>query len=425
MTHVADATIPGVPLAANEAVTEARAVATSPSESRSHHQVLLVPGCFGFASFGELSYFNGVRERLAESFARRGVDVTVTEVKTLPTASIRLRAAYVLEALVRIAESSSGPIHVIGHSTGGLDARLAIAPTASLPTAVKLADYSRVRTLVSVCCPHFGTPLATFFSSTLGKPLLRLFARYWMWVLKRGRLPVAILLRLGYFVVRLRDPFKKHRGTFDELYEKFLNDLGDERRLELVQFLRAVSTDQSLVFQLTPAGCDLLNACTADPEVCYGSVVARARKPTFRSWLRSMRELYTQIMHPIYAVLHFITARGEGEPAPLTATQATGLFQAYAELPSARDNDGVVPTRSQVWGDLIHATEADHLDVVGQFGRIEESSWSGDWIPSYSGFTSQHFAALWSAVADFVIERSSAFDAKAGVTAKIPPQSGR
>jgi triacylglycerol lipase len=416
---VTETTVAGVPQAANEAVTVGRAAPEERTE-RAHHQVLLVPGCFGFASFGELSYFNGVRERLAESFARRGVDVTVTEVKTLPTASIRVRAARVLEALVRIAESSSGPIHVIGHSTGGLDARLAIAPTASLPTSVKLENYERVRTLVSVCCPHFGTPIATFFSSTLGKPLLRLFARYWMWVLKRGRLPVAILLRIGYFIVRLRDPFKKHKSTFDELYEKFLNDLGDERRLELVQFLAAVSTDQSLVFQLTPAGCDLLNACTADPELVYGSVVARARKPTFRIWLRSMRELYSQVMYPIYAVLHFIASRSEGEPLALTPRQATGLLQRYQELPGMLESDGIVPTRSQIWGELIHATEADHLDVVGQFGRIDESSWAGDWIPSYTGFTRQHFAALWSDVADFVIERSARLETRAAA-AKIPP----
>lgn len=407
-----EATVPGVPQTANEAVTVGRALPERGHE-RSHHQVLLVPGCFGFASFGELSYFNGVRERLAESFAQRGLNVTVTEVKTLPTASIRVRAARVLEALVRIAENSTGPIHVIGHSTGGLDARLAIAPTASLPTSAKLENYERVRTLVSVCCPHFGTPIATFFSSTLGKPLLRSFARYWMWVLKRGRWPVAIMLRLGYFVVRLRDPFKKHKSTFDELYEKFLNDLGDERRLELIQFLDAVSTDQSLVFQLTPAGCDLLNACTADPELVYGSVVARARKPTFRTFLRSMRDLYSQIMYPIYSALHFIAARGEGELPPLTPPQAARLASRYPELPSTRDSDGVVPTRSQVWGELIHAADADHLDVVGQFGRVDESSWAGDWIPSYTGFTSQDFTALWADVADFVIERSVPLEAEA------------
>jgi triacylglycerol lipase len=390
---------------ANEIVTEAHA-APPGAPSREHHQVLLIPGCFGFGSFGELAYFNGVREELAESFARAGADVTVTEVKTLPTASIRVRAARVLEALVRVAESSDGPIHVVGHSTGGLDARLAIAPTAALPTTARLRDYSRVHTLVSVCCPHFGTPIASFFGSTLGKPLLRLVARYWMWLLARGRLPIALLLRLGYFFVRLRDPFRKHKSTFDELYEKLFRDLGDERRLELIQFLDAVSSDQALVFQLTPAGCDLLNACTADPAVHYGSVVARAHRPTFRTFLRSLRDLYAQIMHPVFAALHFIAARGEVTPLPAITGQADALSSAYGGLPENGDSDGIVPTLSQVWGDIIHATTADHLDVVGQFGRTDEASWGGDWLPSYSGFTREKFTALWSDVAAYVLEKA-------------------
>ncbi len=368
------------------------------------HQVVLVPGFFGFGNFGELSYFNGVGEALRDSFAARGAAVRIFEVPTLPTASIRVRAARVLDALQRVAEQSNGPIHVIGHSTGGLDARLAIAPTASLPSAVKDFDYSRVRTLVSVCCPHFGTPVATFFCSTLGKPILRLAARYMMWVLRRGRVPLAIMLRLGYLVVRLRDPRRKRRGTFDELYEKLLNDFSDERRLELTRFLDEVSSDQSLLFQLTPAGCDLLNACTADPDVRYGSVVAVARRPTWRSLLRSMWDLYTQLVHPIYALLHFIARRGDVAVIPPPAeAQARGLLAAYDALPTRADSDGIVPTSSQLWGELIHAARADHLDVVGQYGRSDDQSWGGDWIPSYSGFDRSGFTALWSAVAGFVL----------------------
>ncbi|HEX6276214.1 MAG TPA: hypothetical protein VFZ53_24400 [Polyangiaceae bacterium] len=393
--------------AGDEIVTEARGGPPT-TASRPHHQVLLIPGFFGFGNLGELSYFNGVREQLAESFARAGVDVTVTEVKTLPTASIRVRAARVLEALVRVAETSAGPIHVIGHSTGGLDARLAIAPTAALPTTVRLRDYSRIHTLVSVCCPHFGTPIASFFGSTLGKPVLRLVARYWMWLLRRGRIPIALLLRVGYFFVRLRDPWRKRKSTFDELYEKLFRDLGDERRLELIQFLDAVSSDQALVFQLTPAGCDLLNACTADPAVHYGSVVARAHRPTFRTFLRSLRDLYAQIVHPVFAGLHFIAARGEAVPVLPTPEQSTALVRAYGEVPLPRDSDGVVPTLSQVWGDLVHAANADHLDVVGQFGRTDTAAWGGDWLPSYSAFTNEGFAALWSDVATYAIEKSRA-----------------
>src|SRR5262245_36168565 len=100
----------------------------------SPHHIVLVPGFFGFGSLGQLTYFVGVRESLERAFSAQGLDVDVVEVPTLPTASIRHRAARVLETLARVAASGPGLIHIVGHSTGGLDARLAIAPTASLPT---------------------------------------------------------------------------------------------------------------------------------------------------------------------------------------------------------------------------------------------------------------------------------------------------
>jgi hypothetical protein len=204
----------------------------------------------------------------------------------------------------------------------------------------------------------------------------------------------------------LRNPWRKQKGTFDELYEKLFRDLGDERRLELIRFLDTISSDQSLVFQLTPAGCDLLNACTADPAVHYGSVVARARRPTFRTFLRSLRDLYSQIMHPVFAVLHYIAGRGDALQPVLKPEQTAALSGAYGEVPGPRDSDGIVPVSSQVWGDVVHATTADHLDVVGQYGRSEEPSWGGDWFPSYSGFSSEHFAALWADVAAYVVRKS-------------------
>src|SRR4051812_19399407 len=107
----------------------------------SRHHVVLVPGFFGFGSLGEISYFAGVREALERAFARLALDVDVVEVPTLPTASIRHRAARVQETLARIARSEPGPLHIVGHSTGGLDARLAIAPTASLPATEKFRHH--------------------------------------------------------------------------------------------------------------------------------------------------------------------------------------------------------------------------------------------------------------------------------------------
>ena len=364
--------------------------------------MLLIPGFFGFGKFGELSYFSGVREAIANNFAALGLAVTVTEVPTLPMSSIRFRAARVLETLASVAAKDDGPIHLVGHSTGGLDARLAIAPTASLPTQVKFAAYDRVRSLVTICSPHYGTPVATYFTRPTGRFLIRTVGRYLIFMLERGRMPLKLLLRLGYFVVRARDPFRKRRGAFDELYDKLLSDLSEPRILELATFLKAVVKDQSLLFQLTPAGCDLLNACTADPKIAYASVVARATPPSWRNAWRSLRDLYTQLMFPIYAFLYRAAGRDELGAPPLTASQLAQLGQAASPLPVRADSDGIVPTLSQVWGPVLYFAEADHLDVVGQYGLSSRAAVTGDWIPSYSPFGPEEFTELWRRVAHFI-----------------------
>jgi pimeloyl-ACP methyl ester carboxylesterase len=364
--------------------------------------VLLIPGFFGFGKFGELSYFSGVKEAIEERFTALGLQVTVTEVPTLPMASIRWRAARVLETLAAVAANSEGPIHLVGHSTGGLDARLAIAPTASLPSSVAFDAYERVQTLVTVCAPHYGTPVATYFTRPVGRFLIRTVGRYLIFMLERGRIPLKLMLRLGYWVVRARDPFRRRRNAFDYLYEKLLNDLSESRILELATFLKAVVQDQALLFQLTPAGCDLLNACTADPKIAYASVVARATAPTWRNAWRSLWDLYAQIMFPVFTFLHRVARRDElGAPA-LTLFQQQQLGQAGHSIPERSDSDGVVPTLSQVWGPVLYFAQADHLDVVGQYGVSSQAAATGDWIPSYSPFGREQFVELWSKVASFI-----------------------
>jgi pimeloyl-ACP methyl ester carboxylesterase len=362
----------------------------------------LIPGFFGFGKFGELSYFSGVKEAIEASFQELGLAVTVTEVPTLPMSSIRFRAALVLETLAEVASKEEGPIHLVGHSTGGLDARLAIAPTASLPSKVVFDAYDRIKTLVTVCTPHYGTPVATYFTRPLGRFLIRTLGRYLIFMLERGRVPLKLMLRFGYFVVRARDPFRKRRNTFDYLYDKLLSDLSEPRILELATFLKAVVKDQSLLFQLTPAGCDLLNACTADPKIAYASVVARATPPSFRNAWRSLRDLYAQIMFPVYAFLHRAARRDELGNPPLTEKQLARLGAGAVPLPVRADSDGLVPTLSQVWGPVLYFAEADHLDVVGQYGLSTKAAETGDWIPSYSPFGREQFLQLWEKVARFI-----------------------
>jgi len=372
------------------------------------HHVVLIPGFFGFGKLGEITYFSGVREAIERSFGELGLEVDVTEVPTLPMASIRYRAARVLETLAAVAKKDDGPIHLIGHSTGGLDARVAISPTASLPVTEKFEAYERIQTLVTVCAPHYGTPVATYFTRPLGRFLIRTVGQYLIFMLERGRMPLKWMLRLGYAVVRLRDPRRRRHGAFDELYDKLLHDLSEARRLELVTFLKAVVSDQSLLFQLTPAGCDLINACTADPKIAYACVVARAAPPSWRNAWRSLRDLYAQLMFPVYAFFYRVARREALQSPALSSAQAAALAIDGAALPTRSDSDGLVPTLSQVWGRVLYFAQADHLDVVGQFGLSTAAAATGDWLPSFSPFGAPQFAELWARVARFIADSARA-----------------
>lgn len=378
------------------------------------HHVLLVPGFFGFGRLGDIPYFNGVTAALDASFERLGLDVSISEVPTLPTASIRERAARVVESLAAVAAEHDGPIHVIGHSTGGLDARLALTPTASLPARVAFLAHERVQTLVTVSCPHFGTPAALYLLSGAGRRVLKLLARYFVWLLGSGFL-LDVTLRGFQLLLALRHPLRRAETTLAQLQQKLLGDLSEGRRRELVDFLKSITNDQALFFQLTPEVCDLINACTANPALRYGSVVTRAPRPTFRRFFSSLRDVYEQLMYPVYAWLYRATSRQESRwiPPPVSE-QARKLGEAFGELPAAEDNDGIVPTNSQIWGEVVHAACADHLDVVGQFE-------APDWLPSYAGFDQRAFEALWFDVARFIAGHGGEGVGKQRTEHDLPP----
>lgn len=367
------------------------------------HHVVLIPGFFGFEALGELRYFAGVADALERALDERGVAAEVSELPTLPTASIRVRAAAVLDRVGAIADANEGPIHLVGHSTGGLDARLALAPTASLPSERPQKElFERVRSLVTVSTPHLGTPLASFFASVAGKPLLRLFALVMAALLQERRLPLKVPLTLGRVLARVDDLVGLKNTTIDELYEGLLSDFGPEQRREIAELLDQIASDQSLIFQLTPAAVDLLNSATADPEgIRYGSVLTRAGRPGLRAMRDIGRDVYGQALHGLFAALTLLSGRAREQP--LLPAHEERLRSIFDDVPTHRANDGIVPTRSQLWGEVIDGCCGDHLDVVGHYPTEREGS-SSDWLPSGSGFTDADFDRVWASVAAFLAE---------------------
>jgi hypothetical protein len=376
--------------------------------SNANH-IYLFPGFFGFANLGELKYFGHVREFLVQRSATVGLDARVHVVKTHPTASLPRRAARLLDTIAATTGASRGPIHLIGHSSGGLDCRLVMAPDVQLPTASDHRRYAdRVRSVVTVSTPHYGTPVASFFTGLLGQKLLQVLSLSTIYLLRFGRLPIAVLLQLGAVLTRL-DNLGVNSALLDELFGKLLDDFSVGRRRAVQRLFHEVAEDQGLLMQLTPETMDLFNALTHDRAgVRYGSVVTRAQPPGMRSTLAAGLDPSAQATHAIYRTLYQLAAQvPPARRAPLSAEQARRLRHAYGALPTVKANDGLVPTRSQVWGDVIHAAQADHLDVIGHFGDPSSAPPHFDWLATGSEFSRVKFEALWMDVLRFIAVGSS------------------
>jgi len=130
-----------------------------------HSPLVLVHGLLGYdqltvGSWRLASYFRGIPELLR----RGGNRVLVARVP--PIGSVAERAARLKEFLDR--EVPGEPVHLFGHSMGGLDARYLIS---------RLGMAQRVLTLTTLGTPHRGTAFADWGVQRLERPLRPLFER--------------------------------------------------------------------------------------------------------------------------------------------------------------------------------------------------------------------------------------------------------
>jgi hypothetical protein len=367
--------------------------------------IYLVPGFLGFANLGRITYFGHVGRILTERLTAAGLEPHIHIVRTPPTASLPARAARLAEVIDATARRGGAPIHLIGHSSGGLDVRLLTAPGVGLPTALDVERMAaRVRTVVTVATPHHGTPLASFFTTLRGQQLLQLLSLSTIYVLNFGYLPLAALLWMGSLLVRFGG-LAVDSDLLDELFGRLLEDFTVGRRRAVRELLRDVVRDQALMLQLTPEAMEVFNASVLPrPGIRYGAVVAQAARPSLLSTLRLGLDPAAQVTHALYSVLYRLIAAAPGRVSPkLAPDQARALRRAYRAMPSPDANDGIVPTLSQVWGHVVHATVADHLDVIGHFRDAAHDPPHVDWLVTGSGFNRGRFEALWADVARFLV----------------------
>jgi hypothetical protein len=365
------------------------------------NQIFLIPGFFGFTNLGDLHYFGHVERVLTRMLREQGQQAAIHVVPTRPTAGLPERAHALFRCIAEHSEAGDA-VHLIGHSTGGLDARLLVSPSLTLPDGSDASAMAqRVRSILCLTTPHHGTPSAAFLTGVQGKPLLKLLSLSTLLTLRQGRLPLQVVLRLGEVMFRLRERTTGSKELVEELYASLLGRLDPERRASLEAFLIEVSQDQTLLTQLSPDAMALFNATTPEPEgVAIGSIVARARRPKLRDLAKSIPRPYRAASQAVFR--SFYTLASRGTPRDLRPQAAKDLIHAWGELPTAKDNDGMVPTQSQLWGQTVRAVHADHLDVLGHFSEPQAEPPHYDWLISGSDFDQDRFQALWADAVSFL-----------------------
>src|SRR5436190_2165436 len=142
--------------------------------------------------------------------------------------SVRTR---VVENMAEIADLDDSVVHLIGHSSGGLDIRLLTAPEVQLPTTLDVEKYAaRVQTVVSLSSPHRGSPLATLLSSVLGAQILRLISLVTIYTLRTGRVPIGAVFYLVRLLSLPRIPMVAQGTLLNNIYRDLLSDFSGDRR---------------------------------------------------------------------------------------------------------------------------------------------------------------------------------------------------
>ena len=361
--------------------------------------VFLVPGFFGFTAAGAVSYFEDVERSLARGLTRRGIKVRIISCATQPTSSIRRRAEALRRQVIDAGGLRAAELHFVGHSTGGLDLRMLLAPGIRL---AKGGSEERIaaltKTATTVATPHHGTPLASYFVTVHGHTLLLLLSA--LATSGPGRQAIVAGANAVGLGVQLADCMRLPEGPLYRVAESWLRKIRSSRRDPIWKYLDEIEKDQGAILQLTPEAIDLFDAAVADlAGIHYGCVVTGVPEP--REAFRPGELLDPQFvaLRALFRFLHAMTSQVHSRyPYPPTSRARMALLRRRLGFRvTARTSDGIVPTLSQLHGRLLHVARADHLDVVGHYTLAGGST--GNWLPSGAGFTREAFDSAWEAVA--------------------------
>jgi pimeloyl-ACP methyl ester carboxylesterase len=349
--------------------------------------IVLIPGFLGFDKLGDNSYFEAtVGKTIVSELRAQGhseSSLKVVPVSTLPSDTLLQRQNKLLAELRAIAEQNPNVrLHLVGHSTGGLDAEL-LCHVRDLEerawSADNLAVRRKIHSITCVASPLSGTtladsPLATFFG--LRSPADALTA-----------LKSAAFVGLpGVFAPLLRGVLglRKDRA-FVDIARGVLDDFP-----KLATYVTSVFIHRGLISDLRPKNLKVRMArAQSDPEL------AGVRHARFLTIAPAPDKKKPSAAGELFATLYRSTAdAADSDAAPSFTAELQKRFrerrgiqaiakdpERLAQLVNAIDpkaNDGIVNTLRQLsfFDPALVASEldrvraivlADHLDVVGYY----------------------------------------------------------
>lgn len=376
------------------------------------HRVVLIPGFLGFNELGDFSYFaRKVGQALADALAEadHGRKIEVDAVETVPAGSLDERQEVLLKQLNEIVREHPGArLHLVGHSTGGLDAELL---TRTLPKGVKSQRRdgdarSAIGSLITLAAPLAGTSLAS-------SPLARFTA-----IDSLGdalRAPLSLLL--------LRGP-RALLGAAGAVLRLFGRDQSVGNAIS--GFLHSGNVGMTYVLSLLlsrdliddlapPAVTKRMQQTQEDPAL---TAIHRRRFVTI-----ARRSPDTSASGLLFGLLYDTTARESKTDdaseqlarAQLIARRPQLQVLGSGELPelTREASDGIVDTFRQVLPvteasvaaeleRVVALVIADHIDVIGYYRGASDRD--AGFLTSGSAFGDAEFKALYAAIAQELAE---------------------
>jgi len=358
--------------------------------------IILVPGLFGFSKIGGVSYFSEVKKLLSK--ATKIKDITAIE--TPPTGPLWRRVDAVHRCVVEKVNSGASRIHLVGHSTGGVDVRLLTnsrylwpgGPTGKERTAF----FKRIGSVISISAPHRGTPIARRLRGSMEQAVTALYVA--SFVAKHSAQDGSLLKEIWDNDLRTRLARSAKAGTIEGILKEISAAPRSSTR-EILDFFGEIVDDHQLIHELTPHAMDRLNARLGGADVQQvplSTVVTVAPPPRIRS-----TDLFrlSPARRALYS-LSYVQARLE--PDEFGALPTGRWIDEPPNLASfARTaQDGVVPAASQtLTGEADLLVFADHLDVVGHYRGVHGGVTLFD---SGAAFDDTRMEELWTSIGNLV-----------------------